>query len=126
MEIKELENKVETLTKKKQGYDRNRSICALVIAIIGYYIYQAYKTDNPQWWFYAIMAAIILISAAILVFDCLQIKKISQELKPFEDELKALLNEEQNENAAQAETDETEKNDEDSDEPTFSAGSFYD
>lgn len=125
MEIKELENKVEALNKKKQGYDRNRSICALVIAIIGYYIYQAYKTDDPQWWFWVIMAAIILISAGILVFDCLKIQKISQELKPFEEELKGLLNKEQNEDAVQSETAETEK-DEDKDEPTFSAGSFYD
>ena len=84
MENKELQEKIEELKKKKQGYDRNRTICVFVIAIIIYYVYQAYNTDTLQWWFLLIMGLIILATALILVYDCFQVKSINNELQPLE------------------------------------------
>ncbi|MBO7486199.1 MAG: hypothetical protein J6T84_09105 [Spirochaetaceae bacterium] len=86
MENKELQDKIEDLKKKKQGYDRNRTICVFVIAIIIYYIYQSYKTDTMQLWFLLIMGLIILASVLILIYDCFQVKSISNELNPLEQE----------------------------------------
>ncbi|MBO4732067.1 MAG: hypothetical protein J5597_04595, partial [Spirochaetaceae bacterium] len=81
----------EDLKKKKQGYDRNRTICVCVIAIIIYYIYQSYKTDTMQLWFLLIMGLIILASVLILIYDCFQVKSISNELNPLEQEFVKML-----------------------------------
>ena len=83
MENKELQEKIEELKKKKQGYDRNRTICAFVIAVIIYYLYQSHKSGDSTWWFWLIMCAIIVIAAAILVYDSFQIKSIKGELDPY-------------------------------------------
>ena len=91
MENKELQDKIEDLKKKKQGYDRNRTICVFVIAIIIYYIYQSYKTDTMQLWFLLIMGLIILASVLILIYDCFQVKSISNELNPLELEFVKML-----------------------------------
>lgn len=91
MENKELQDKIEDLKKKKQGYDRNRTICVFVIAIIIYYIYQSYKTDTMQLWFLLIMGLIILASVLILIYDCFQVKSISNELNPLEQEFVKML-----------------------------------
>ena len=86
MENEKLQDKIEDLKKKKQGYDRNRTICVFVIAVIIYYIYQSYKTDTMQWWFLLIMGLIIVATALILIYDCFQVKSINNELNPFEQE----------------------------------------
>ncbi len=101
MENKELQDKIEDLKKKKQGYDRNRTICVFVIAIIIYYIYQSYKTDTMQLWFLLIMGLIILASVLILIYDCFQVKSISNELNPLEQEFVKTLEADDSNNDAE-------------------------
>lgn len=101
MENKELQDKIEDLKKKKQGYDRNRTICVFVIAIIIYYIYQSYKTDTMQLWFLLIMGLIILASVLILIYDCFQVKSISNELNPLEQEFVKTLEADDSDNDAE-------------------------
>ncbi len=101
MENKELQDKIEDLKKKKQGYDRNRTICVFVIAIIIYYIYQSYKTDTMQLWFLLIMGLIILASVLILIYDCFQVKSISNELNPLEQEFVKMLEADNSDNDAE-------------------------
>lgn len=116
MENKELQEKIEELKKKKQGYDRNRTICVFVIAVIIYYLYQSYKTDTPQWWFLLIMGLIIAATALILVYDCFQVKSINNELKPLEQEFFKTLETDEPETADKDDDDDDESDEEPADE----------
>ena len=116
MENKELQEKIEELKKKKQGYDRNRSICAFVIAVIIYYIYQSYKSGDSQWWFLLIMGLIIAATALILVYDCFQVKSINNELKPLEHEFFKTLETDEPETAGKDDDDDDETDEEPADE----------
>ena len=116
MENKELQEKIEELKKKKQGYDRNRSICAFVIAVIIYYIYQSYKSGDSQLWFWLLMGAIIVASALILVYDCFQVKSINNELKPLEHEFFKTLETDEPETAGKDNDDDDESDEEPADE----------
>lgn len=116
MENKELQEKIEELKKKKQGYDRNRSICAFVIAVIIYYIYQSYKSGDSQLWFWLLMGAIIVASALILVYDCFQVKSINNELKPLEQEFFKTLETDEPETAGKDADDDDETDEEPADE----------
>ena len=116
MENKELQEKIEELKKKKQGYDRNRSICAFVIAVIIYYIYQSYKSGDSQLWFWLLMGAIIVASALILVYDCFQVKSINNELKPLEHEFFKTLETDEPETAGKDADDDDETDEEPADE----------
>ena len=109
MENKELQEKIEELKKKKQGYDRNRSICAFVIAVIIYYIYQSYKSGDSQLWFWLLMGAIIVASALILVYDCFQVKSINNKLKPLEHEFFKTLETDEPETAGKDDDDESDE-----------------
>ena len=112
MENKELQEKIEELKKKKQGYDRNRSICAFVIAVIIYYIYQSYKSGDSQLWFWLLMGAIIVASALILLYDCFQVKSINNELKPLEHEFFKTLETDEPETAGKDNDDDDDETDE--------------
>ena len=116
MENKELQEKIEELKKKKQGYDRNRSICAFVIAVIIYYIYQSYKSGDSQLWFWLLMGAIIVASALILLYDCFQVKSINNELKPLEHEFFKTLETDEPETAGKDADDDDETDEEPADE----------
>ncbi len=116
MENKELQEKIEELKKKKQGYDRNRSICVFVIAVIIYYIYQSYKSGDSQLWFWLLMGAIIVASALILVYDCFQVKSINNELKPLEPEFFKTLETDEPEIAGKDDDDDDETDEEPADE----------
>ncbi|NLK46988.1 MAG: hypothetical protein GX297_10115 [Treponema sp.] len=122
MKLEELEEKINLLNKKKQGFDRNKNICILVVVIIFYYMYQAYKSGETQWWFLLIMCFIIVITTAIFVFDYFQTNKIKEELKLLENEKKSLTEPEIEENIENTEEIIAENS---SDEPSFSAGSWY-
>ena len=116
MENKELQEKIEELKKKKQGYDRNRTICAFVIAVIIYYIYQSYKSGDSQVWFWLLMSAIIVASVLILVYDCFQVKSINNELKPLEQEFFKALETDEPETAGKDDDDDDESDEEPADE----------
>lgn len=116
MENKELQEKIEELKKKKQGYDRNRSICAFVIAVIIYYMYQSYKSGDSQLWFWLLMSAIIVASALILVYDCFQVKSINNELKPLEHEFFKTLETDEPEDTGKGDDDDDETDEEPADE----------
>ena len=116
MENKELQEKIEELKKKKQGYDRNRSICAFVIAVIIYYMYQSYKSGDSQLWFWLLMGAIIVASVLILVYDCFQVKSINNELKPLEQEFFKTLETDEPETAGKDDDDDDESDEEPADE----------
>lgn len=116
MENKELQEKIEELKKKKQGYDRNRSICAFVIAVIIYYMYQSYKSGDSQLWFWLLMGAIIVASVLILVYDCFQVKSINNELKPLEQEFFKALETDEPETAGKDDDDDDETDEEPADE----------
>lgn len=72
------------LNRKKQGFERNRNICAMVTAVMVWNIWQAYDTGAPEWWFPLVMGALTAIAVGILIYDLLQIKKISAELASLE------------------------------------------
>ena len=91
MENEELGKKLESLRKQKQGYDRNRSICALAIAVVSYYMYQAHTTDSPEWWFWVIMGLVIVVSVCVLIFDTIQVKSINEKLKQAEADFTKLV-----------------------------------
>ena len=91
MENEEIEKKLESLRKQKQGYDRNRSICVLAIAVVSYYMYQAHTTDSPEWWFWVIMGLVIVISVCVMIFDTIQVKSINEKLKQAEVDLTKLV-----------------------------------
>ena len=116
MENKELQEKIEELKKKKQGYDRNRSICAFVIAVIIYYIYQSYKSGDSQLWFWLLMRAIIVASVLILVYDCFQVKSINNEHKPLEQAFFKTLETDEPETAGKDDDDDDETDEEPADE----------
>lgn len=114
MEIEELQQKIDALNKKKQGFDRNRSICAFVIAVIIYYMYQSHKSGDSTWWFWLIMCAIIVIAAAILVYDSFQIKSIKGELDPYLSEI-SQLNADLEDSASDDDDNDDDETDENSD-----------
>lgn len=78
----ELEDKIDALTKRKQSFERNRNLCAIVAAVIIYNMWQAYDLDNPEWWFWLLMGGLVAIAIGIGVYDFIKIKKIKAELEP--------------------------------------------
>ncbi len=90
MELLELEKKIELLTKKKQDFERNRTLCVIVFVLLAYYTYQGYKNDQPAFWFYILMGVLLAVCAGICYYDTMQVKKYLAQVQPLEEEARTL------------------------------------
>lgn len=85
MTNEEYEAESERLTKAKKGYDLNRTICT---AVIIYVLYMMFKDDGlhtTPWYILLILAIFASGALGILIFDCLKIKTITQQIKNLEE-----------------------------------------
>lgn len=90
MNLLELEKEIELLTKKKQDFERNRTLCVIVFVLLAYYTYQGYKNDQPAFWFYILMVVLLVVCAAICYYDTMQVKKYLAQVQPLEEKARAL------------------------------------
>ncbi len=90
MTEEELNERIEILEKKKAAFTRNRNLCALGTAFLGYNFYTTISRETPPVWFLLIMGAIILACAGIGLYGHKTIKGIDLELAELYKEQQAL------------------------------------
>lgn len=85
----ELEQKIDSLTLTKSGYERNRNLTGCVVVLLGYYIYSGIRDGGGTWWFYALMAAMIAIALVVLCHSWKTTKKLQAQVDELTAEKKA-------------------------------------
>lgn len=90
MDLIELEKEIEKFTKRKQDFERNRNICAVVFVLIAYNLYQGYKNDQPALWFYIVMGTCLAVCAFICYYDTKMVKKYLAKIKPLQEQANTL------------------------------------
>lgn len=84
MTYEEYETKMEELSKKKKGYDGNRTLCTGVIILLGFYAFKDDGLKNNPWYILAILGVLCVCALGILVWDSIQIKNINEQIKQLE------------------------------------------
>lgn len=77
---KALKEKIASLYKKKQGFETNRNLCVIVIAILIYNIRTAYVNDSPSCIFYIIMSVICVAVVGVGIYAQRIAYKIGAEI----------------------------------------------
>lgn len=89
MTSEERKQKISALERRKKGFMQNRSITAVVFALILYDTIKAGREDNPAWYFYLIMGIMLACLVFIAIRGTLATKKADKELNELVEEEKA-------------------------------------
>ncbi len=81
------EERISKLTARKRGFERNRNLCLIVLALLSWNVWTAHNEDSPPWYFYLIMGAIIATVIGVGIYGHLTAQKIAAEIEEAQEEL---------------------------------------